>query len=119
MRGLVVGGGSIGRRHLRNLALLGIDCLGLIETEVDHRTALSAEFKITNLEDLDAGFAWAPDFVVLATPTYLHGEQTLAVLERGLPIFVEKPLCHTPALLQKIADAVERRRVVSLVGCNM
>src|ERR1700746_2344216 len=38
---------------------------------------------------------------------------------KGLPVFVEKPLCHTPTLLQKISDSVERRRVVSLVGCNM
>lgn len=119
MRGLVVGGGSIGRRHLQNLKLLGVDCLGVVETGPDRRAAICSELKIKSFEDLNAGFDWAPDFVVLATPTHLHGEQALAILERGLPLFVEKPLCHTAALLQKISNAVERRRVVSLVGCNM
>ena len=119
MRGLVVGGGSIGRRHLQNLKLLGVDCLAAVETDPDRRTALCSELQIESFEELNAGFDWAPDFVVLATPTHLHGEQTLTILERGLPVFVEKPLCHTPEFLQRISDAVERRRVVSLVGCNM
>ena len=119
MRGLVVGGGSIGRRHLQNLKLLGVDCLGVVETDPDRRTALSAELKIKSFENLSAGFDWAPELFVIATPTHLHGEQTLAILEKGVPTFVEKPLCHTPALLQKISDAMERRRVASLVGCNM
>jgi predicted dehydrogenase len=119
MRGLVVGGGSIGRRHLQNVKLLGVDRLAVVETDPERRTALASELKIDSFEDLNAGLNWSPDFVIVATPTHLHGEQTLAILEKGLPVFVEKPLCHTPTLLQKISDSVERRRVVSLVGCNM
>ncbi len=119
MRGLVVGGGSIGRRHLQNLKLLGVDCLALVETSPARRDVIASELKVDSFEDLFAGLNWNPDFVVVATPTYLHGEQTLAVLEKGLPLFVEKPLCHTSRLLQEISELADRKRVVSLVGCNM
>ncbi len=119
MRGLVVGGGSIGRRHLQNLKLLGVDCLAVVETSPERRAKIASELNINSFEDLTAGLNWNPDFVIVATPTHLHGEQTLAILEKGLPVLVEKPLCHNAALLEKISDLVERKSLVSLVGCNM
>ncbi len=92
MQGLVVGGGSIGKRHLQNLKLLGIDCLALVETDPERRAAVASELKIRSFADLTAGLNWPPDFVVVATPTHLHAEQTLSIVEKGLPVFVEKPL---------------------------
>ncbi|MFI5113766.1 MAG: Gfo/Idh/MocA family protein [Terriglobales bacterium] len=119
MQGLVVGGGSIGKRHLQNLKLLGIDSLALVETDPERRAAVASELKIRSFADLTAGLNWPPDFVVVATPTHLHAEQTLTIVEKGLPVFVEKPLSHNAARLQQISDLVERSRLISLVGCNM
>lgn len=119
MRGLVVGGGSIGRRHLRNLRSLGIESLGLVEPDKDRQEAVVSELQILSFEDLAAGLNWPPDFAVLATPTYLHAEQTLRILRAGLPVFVEKPLSHTVAGISEIVDLVEKKKLVSLVGCNM
>jgi len=119
MQGLVVGGGSIGRRHLQNLKLLGIDSLGLVEPETERQLAATSELKILSFADLDAGLNWPPDFVVVATPTHLHVEQTLEIVRRGLPVFVEKPLAHTADGISEIADLVEKKKLGSLVGCNM
>jgi len=119
MQGLVVGGGSIGKRHLQNLKLLGVDSLALVETDPERRAAVASELKIRSFADLTAGLNWPPDFVVVATPTHLHAEQTLSIVEKGLPVFVEKPLSHNAARLQQISDRVERGRLISLVGCNM
>ena len=119
MQALVVGGGSIGKRHLQNLKLLGVDCLALVETDPERRAAVAYELKTRSFADLTAGLKWSPDLVVVATPTHLHAEQTLSIVEKGLPVFVEKPLSHNAADLQQISDLVERRRLVSLVGCNM
>lgn len=119
MRGLVVGGGSIGKRHLRNLKLLGIDCLGLVEPDAERQSAAVSESTVRSFVDLDTGLNWHPDFVVVATPTHLHAQQTLSIVERGLAVFVEKPLSHTAAHLQEISGEVERKGLISLVGCNM
>jgi predicted dehydrogenase len=119
MRGLVVGGGSIGKRHLENLKLLGIDCLAVAETDPERRSALASELKISSFADLTAALNWPPDFVVVATPTHLHAEQTLLVVGKGLPVFVEKPLSHSAAYLGQISDLVECSGLTSLVGCNM
>jgi len=119
MKTLVVGGGSIGRRHLANLRQLGVERLGLVETEPSRRQAVAAELSATGFSRLGDGLDWAPDFVVVATPTHLHATQTLEIVRRGLPVFVEKPLAHTDAGLAEIEELVAREKIRSLVGCNM
>jgi predicted dehydrogenase len=119
MRALVVGGGSIGTRHLRNLNKLGVADLGLVETDAARRTEIAGELSVKMFSGLENGLDWAPNFVVVATPTHLHAEQTLEIVGAGLPVFVEKPLSHTVAGLSEIVDLVQKKKLVSLVGCNM
>jgi len=119
MKALVVGGGSIGRRHLRNLKTLGIESLGLVETDVSRREAVAGELSLAGFSRLQDGLEWAPNFVIVATPTHLHAEQTLDIVRAGFPIFVEKPLSHSEAGLSEIARLVESKKIASLVGCNM
>ncbi len=119
MRALVVGGGSIGRRHLRNLKTLGVESLALVETDLSRRQAVADELSLVGFSRLQDGLDWSPNVVIVATPTNLHTEQTLEVVRAGFPIFVEKPLSHTQAGLPEIAQLVESQKIASLVGCNM
>ena len=119
MKALVVGGGSIGQRHLRNLKTLGAQSLGLVETDVSRRQAVADELSVVGFSRLQDGLDWAPNLVIVATPTHLHAEQTLEVVRAGFPVFVEKPLSHTEAGLSEIAQLVESKKIISLVGCNM
>jgi predicted dehydrogenase len=119
MKALVVGGGSIGNRHLRNLKRLGMEHLGLVETDAVRLEANAAEIPITKFSRLYDGLDWGPDCAVVATPTHLHAAQTLEIVRRGFPVFVEKPLSHTAASLCEIAELVQKKNLVSLVGCNM
>jgi predicted dehydrogenase len=119
MKALIVGGGSIGSRHLRNLSKLGIAQLGLVEVDETRREAIGAETPIAKFSRLQDGLDWSPKFVVVATPTYLHAGQTLEIVRHSLPVFVEKPLSHTVDGLAELAEMVEQKKLTSLVGCNM
>ena len=119
MKALVVGGGSIGSRHLRNLKKLGVERLGLVETDVSRRESIAAEVPVAGFSQLTEGLDWAPNFVVVATPTHLHAAQTLEIVRAGFPVFVEKPLSHTIDGVSEIARLVTQKKLVSLVGCNM
>jgi predicted dehydrogenase len=68
---------------------------------------------------VEAGLEWAPELVIVATPTALHAEHALAAARRGCHVFVEKPLAHSSAGVWELADEVARRDLISLVGCNM
>jgi predicted dehydrogenase len=55
------------------------------------------------------------DAVYICTPTGVHAEPAIAVAERGLPFFVEKPLALTMRDAWRVARAVEQHRVMSCV----
>ena len=58
------------------------------------------------------------DAVVVSTPPNTHAEPTVAALERGLHVFVEKPIALTPADAQRMeAAAVAADRILT-VGYN-
>ena len=52
----------------------------------------------------------AADLVVIASPTMYHREQSIAALERGLGVFLEKPMCESLEAAMQVASAVERTK---------
>jgi predicted dehydrogenase len=54
--------------------------------------------------------------VVISTGAKYHCEQCLLALEAGLPVFVEKPLCSTPAELLELLRAVQQAGLPFVVG---
>jgi predicted dehydrogenase len=57
------------------------------------------------------------DGIVIATPSALHAQQSLAALERGLAVFCQKPLARTAGENQAIIDAA--RKADRLLGCDL
>lgn len=119
MKGLVVGGGSIGSRHLRNLVSLGITDLALVEPDGQRRENLSQEIMLVGFQSLEKGLSWGPDFVVIATPTNLHIVQALDVARAGCHLFIEKPLSHMDEGINELVEIVQCNQLITMVGCNM
>jgi predicted dehydrogenase len=57
------------------------------------------------------------DGVVIATPSALHAQQSLAALERGLAVFCQKPLARTAA--ENVAIVEAARKADRLLGCDL
>jgi predicted dehydrogenase len=121
MRFVILGAGSIGQRHLRNVLALGHDVVAVHDPHPDaleqaSRLARSA-CRLTRDEaqalDTDA------EAVLVCSPTASHVAQARTALARGRHVFIEKPLASsldgTDALVREAAAA---RRIV-LVGCNL
>lgn len=119
MKALVVGGGSIGTRHLHNLRALGVGPLAVVEPEIQRQMVLCEDDDIVGFSALEQGLRWKPDLVVLATPSYLHVQQALEVARAGCHLFIEKPLSHIDNGLGELLEEVKSRGLITLVGCNM
>ena len=119
MKGLIVGGGSIGTRHLQNLKVLGIEQLAVVEPDIQRRTVLCKDESIPGFDTLDQGLVWKPNFVVIATPNHLHVPQALEAAQLGYHLFIEKPLSHAEDGLKRLSEEISSRALISLVGCNM
>ena len=118
MRGLVVGLGSIGRRHARNWAALNLGPLAVCrQVNAPQPEPLGAD--ATFFDDLDAALNWQPDVVIVANPTSLHLEVARRAIGAGAHVLVEKPISHTLAgVAALIADARARQRHIA-VGYNL
>jgi predicted dehydrogenase len=57
-----------------------------------------------------------PDCVFIATPTRFHSEAALYAMERGVHLFVEKPLCVDSQEAIELASKAEAAGVVNQVG---
>jgi predicted dehydrogenase len=90
---LIVGSGSVGRRHARNLSALGcrISCM---DPRQDRREELARETPVVKAHaTMDTALNGAGlDGVVVGSPTVFHVEQSTAALNAGLPVLLEKPV---------------------------
>ncbi|NBJ94327.1 gfo/Idh/MocA family oxidoreductase [bacterium 1xD42-62] len=56
------------------------------------------------------------DIVHICLPTYMHAEHVVAAMEKGMHVFVEKPVCLTPEEGRQILDAQKRTKGRAMVG---
>jgi oxidoreductase len=56
------------------------------------------------------------DLAVIATPNHLHCELACSMLESGVPVFVEKPVCLSTAEARRLADAERSGGALLLAG---
>ena len=118
MRLLVLGTGSIGQRHCRNLVALGQEVLAW-DAEPARLREAAAITGVSPAASLDEALAGTPDAALICTPPASHVELARRALAAGAHLFVEKPIAHAsaevPALL---AEAARRARLLA-VGLNL
>ena len=93
MKIFIVGLGSIGQRHARNLRALAGDGVDLIAwrsrcLEWPDEQVLG----IRRVGSVAAGLAEHPDAVFITNPSALHLETAQAAANAGCALFIEKPL---------------------------
>jgi predicted dehydrogenase len=118
MRLLVVGGGSIGKRHLTNFKQLGVEDLAVVDPRPDRRQEVADRVGVTRgYPDLAAALDEATyDAVVVGTPTVFHTEMAAKSLNAGAHVLMEKPIAMTEAGLADVLAAADRRRLAFMVG---
>jgi myo-inositol 2-dehydrogenase / D-chiro-inositol 1-dehydrogenase len=114
----LVGGGFIAGRHAGSLAAIqGVQVAAVADPLPARAEALAARAGARAYSDhrwmLDAE---ALDAVYVCVPPFAHGPPELAALERGLPLFVEKPIAIDTATAETVAAEVARRGVVTATG---
>ncbi|MBO6782201.1 MAG: Gfo/Idh/MocA family oxidoreductase [Alphaproteobacteria bacterium] len=108
----VLGLGSIGQRHARNLAALGARVTGYDpDRAAGADIAERRETRAAALEDADA--------VIVASPSKAHLDDLEAALDAGCHVLVEKPLGHDRARAAALVERAEREGRIVVVGHNL
>jgi predicted dehydrogenase len=114
----MVGAGAVAARHLRTLqAMEGVEVAAVADPALERAKELAAEagapaypnhMELLAAERLDA--------VYICVPPFAHGAPELAVIDAGLPMFVEKPVAIDQETATTIAARLAGRPLVTCTG---
>ncbi|WP_051966412.1 Gfo/Idh/MocA family protein [Kitasatospora mediocidica] len=119
IRAAVVGLGWAGRSIWlpRLLAHPGFSVAAAVEPQQSAREAFAeASPDIPVLADIDQLDPELIDLAIVAVPNHLHARIAARLLERGLPVFLEKPVCLSSAEADQLAAAEAAGGAVLLAG---
>jgi len=112
---IIIGFGSIGRRHARNLRLLGFLNLSVHDPNPEAVKNFQGEIVLSLDEKSLSRFKIA----FITNPTHLHASTATLAAKAGCHLFIEKPVSHTRAGIGELRQVCAERNLVNMVACNM
>lgn len=116
---LVIGAGSIGRRHAVNLSDLGARV-----SVYDVNTASLDEFckdsRYSAVHDLEYALKYNQySAAIVCTPNHLHISVAQMVADASINLFIEKPLSHTNDGVTALISTIKSRDLICMAGFNL
>jgi predicted dehydrogenase len=118
MRIAVLGCGSIGQRHLRNLRSLG-ETNVIVYDPLPSALAAAAGLGFQCAGTPGEVWSFEPELALIASPPGTHAPLALEAAKNGAALFIEKPLAVSLSELDGLMALARRNNLVTMVGCNM
>ncbi|MBI1313439.1 hypothetical protein GC176_19285 [bacterium] len=116
-RVLVIGGGSIGERHVRCFQQTGRADVCLCEINDCLRDRIAREYRLpAAYHSLDDALADSFDGAVVCTPAHLHIPMARQLAERGISVLIEKPLSTSLDGINDLIELVESQQIAASVA---
>jgi predicted dehydrogenase len=114
---LVIGLGSIGRRHLNNLISLGAEDISVVTSKEIKDDYPNVKVYRSLNEALSKGH---PKWVWICTPTAFHEESLIPLLKNNIAnIYLEKPVSHSDDNLENLISIAEQSKSRIGVGYDI
>jgi spore coat polysaccharide biosynthesis protein SpsF (cytidylyltransferase family)/predicted dehydrogenase len=116
---LIIGAGSIGRRHIKNLKKIGINKIIALRSNKGYHQILPKKLSVIevyNWEDIEFH---RPDIAIISNPSSLHLKAASKVLKYVKGVFIEKPISNSLDGCQELIDQLQENGVVSFIGFNL
>lgn len=112
------GTGYINKVHAQAAKNLGLELVAVANHKVDSMTEFGKRFGIARqYETVDAMLKdGGMDALVVSTPNYLHAPQTIAALQAGVHVMVEKPMAMNAAEAEQMNEAAEKSGALLMVA---
>lgn len=116
-KALVVGSGSIAKRHIRNLREL-YPAADVVCISSSGRKIAASDVGATSVADtIEAAVLDKPDIAIVASPANFHLIHAETILKADIPVLIEKPLCVEISELSRFSCDQLKSKVA--VGYNL
>lgn len=114
---VVVGCGSIGKRHLNNL--LRRSTIEKIYVVTKNEQCLDRVQNRDRIIVRESPKDICADIAIIANETHKHMEAALHMASAGMHLFIEKPLSHNSDDFSKLKNLVEMKKLKAFVAYNL
>ena len=112
---LVVGYGSIGKRHVKNLLQFSkYEILILTKQKINNKK----ETRIKYFDSLTDALKEKPEIGFITNETSYHVEIALKLAKKNMHLFIEKPLSNSIKNIKKLQEIVKKKKLITQMGCN-
>ncbi|MCU1733989.1 MULTISPECIES: Gfo/Idh/MocA family protein [unclassified Pseudomonas] len=119
-RFLVIGSGSIAKRHIANLRQLfapaQVACVSASGRELQVEDVGADVLRFASIQE---ALATKPDFAVIASPAPWHIEHASLLVAQGIPVLIEKPIADSLERLSGLRDLLIDRESIIDVAYNL
>lgn len=125
MQVLVVGYGSIGKRHVKNLLNLdNIEKITVCSKIKPIQKEVNDNGKVDFVESFDYLINYQSlhlpvDFAIIANETYKHVDTAILLAERGIHLFIEKPISHNLERVEILKEVADLKKLKIFVAYNL
>lgn len=112
----VLGAGHLGKIHLRLLQESSVyELVGFYDSQPQIAAKISREFGYRSFSEVDS-LLGEVDVIDIVTPTISHFELGKKALEKGLHIFLEKPITATVEEANELVSLAKAKGLLGMVG---
>ena len=117
MKVLVIGYGSIGKRHIKNLTKLPNLELFVVTNRTTDSFLKKSNCKI--FKTIEDAIQVKPSFAIICNVTSLHIKSSLLLAKSGIHLFIEKPLSNSLNHINDLLFECEKQKLITQIGCNL
>ena len=117
MKILVVGYGSIGKRHIKNLKNYKNIEIIILTKRISDKFLKKEKYKIVN--SIDNAIKEKPYAAFITNDTNQHVDVAIKLAKNGIHLFIEKPLSDSLKKINQLEKIIKEKKVISQVGCNL
>ncbi len=119
MKFLILGCGSIGKRHLRNLLSIGVKPENIIA--IDPREDRLEEIKNLGISNFSQNYKsiieeYKIDAALICSPTNFHIKQGIDLAKKNINLFIEKPLDENNESIHEFNSIVKKNNITVAIA---
>lgn len=119
MKILVIGCGSIGERHIKNLENLSAGTIIASDINPDRLQSIKEKYSLDVFDDIDSAMDQKPDVALVCTPPPLHIPLAMKVIDHDCHVFIEKPISNTLEQVDDFLTKAKKKKRIVFVGYNL
>ena len=114
MKALVIGYGSIGKRHVENLVSYKNYDVIIVTKQKD----IPKMRRVKIFDNLDDAINEKPKIALITNETRFHIQVATKLAKNGINLFIEKPLSDSLKGITTLQKIIKKKKLVTMVGCN-